>query len=72
MIEGNRFFIEPIKKKEEPVPLLKDEPNLDRTLSLIDSFLTSMHTISSQSIKEMVCMEWINAVSSPQTNAPAP
>jgi len=42
MIEGNRFFIEPIKKKEEPVPLLKDEPNLDRTLSLIDSFLTSM------------------------------
>ena len=39
-IEGDKYVIEP-KKKEEP-SLMKDEPNLDRTLTLIDSFLSSL------------------------------
>jgi len=41
MIEGNKFAIES-KKKEEPSSLMKEEPNLDRTMSLIDSFLSSL------------------------------
>ena len=41
MIEGNKFAIEP-KKKEDPSSALKEELNLDRTLSLIDSFLSSL------------------------------
>lgn len=41
MMEQNRLVIEP-RKKEEPSSPLKEEPNLDRTLSLIDSFLSSM------------------------------
>jgi hypothetical protein len=41
IIEGNKYAIEP-KKKEESSSSAKDEPNLDRTLSLIDSFLSSI------------------------------
>ncbi|WP_321426030.1 tetratricopeptide repeat protein [uncultured Bacteroides sp.] len=41
IIEGNKFTIES-KKKEEFSSSAKDEPNLDRTLSLIDSFLSSL------------------------------
>ncbi len=41
MIEENKFVIEN-KKNEKPSTSMEDEPNLDRTLSLIDSFLSSM------------------------------
>nr|WP_320037865.1 tetratricopeptide repeat protein [uncultured Bacteroides sp.] len=39
LIEGDKFVIE---SKKEELSLMKDEPNLDRTLTLIDSFLSSL------------------------------
>lgn len=38
LIEGERFIISPLDKQEKP----KEEGGLDRTLSLIDAFLSSL------------------------------
>ncbi len=50
MIESNKFVIE-AKRKELPPSLIKNEPTLDRTLSLIDSFLSSLPEESSGKVE---------------------
>jgi len=49
LIEGDKFVVEPKKSKEPISSFVEEEPSLDRTLSLIDAFLSTIPEETSQS-----------------------